>query len=86
MKNISHTPAPWNFVTAHKGLAVHPCHFYYEGEVTDTDIANARLIAAAPDLLLALIDAMYQHDHKHLTPDEHWYHKAKRAIDKAKGA
>ena len=51
----------------------------------ERNIANAYLIAAAPDLLLALIDAMYQHDHKHLTPDEHWYHKAKRAIDKTQG-
>lgn len=29
------------------GLAVHPCHFYFKGKVTDEDRANAAFIAEA---------------------------------------
>ena len=79
----AHTPGPW-IVNGDEVYSSHKSQIADCGGFSDSE-ANARLIAAAPDLLLALIDAMYQHDHKHLTHDEHWYHKAKCAIAKVKG-
>lgn len=55
-QTAQHTPSAWAVSETHtkgqlSGLAVHPCHFYFEGKVNDTARANAALIAAAPDLL-----------------------------------
>ena len=51
IKTAQHTNRPWNYTVAHKSVAVHPCHFYFEGNVDDSVLADAALIAAAPDLL-----------------------------------
>lgn len=57
--NTKHTPGLWTVSELyHKGeecsIAVHPCHFYYTGTIANLNKADAKLIAAAPDLLEAL--------------------------------
>lgn len=80
-----HTPGPWlyNDTTAQ----VHRLHGAAIAEVCNHDLsreANARLIAAAPDLLSALIDLLYQ---SKLSEDEGgWdFSQAEEAIAKATG-
>lgn len=65
---LSHTPGPWVVVNPHPGQyaivpAVHASRpetwtLAYVRDFQINDEANARLIAAAPDLLTAAIDAL----------------------------
>ena len=70
MSDAKHTPGPWKFeeLTAQDGdgyiltegdevVIVHHGGAYSKGLQRDEVLANARLIAAAPDLLEALEDA-----------------------------
>lgn len=64
---MTHTPGPWVVTPGDSVVAIHSedgkrvaatnTQTYYQ-KYTETDMANARLIAAAPDLLAALKDAM----------------------------
>jgi hypothetical protein len=56
-----HTPAPWKIDGAHstRVLLINDAKGYAIGEIVDTrNPANAKLIAAAPDLLEALLTAL----------------------------
>ena len=60
-----HTRGPWHaggymdqIVFNDKGFAVASCTVYHGKELAGTSAANARLIAAAPDLLAALEAAL----------------------------
>ena len=63
-----HTPAPWKIDAAHSSrvLLINDAKGYAVGEIVDTrNPANARLIAAAPDLLEALCTALpFVEDHE----------------------
>ena len=65
---MSHTPAPWKIDGAHstRVLLINDAKGYAIGEIVDTrNPANAKLIAAAPDLLEALLTALpYVEDHE----------------------
>jgi hypothetical protein len=62
-----HTPAPWKIDAAHSSrvLLLNDAKGYAIGEIVDTrNPDNARLIAAAPDLLEALCTALpFVEDH-----------------------
>jgi hypothetical protein len=88
-----HTPGPWTQVDC-LVVVLPPEHDYSTwianvsvgGERRDTQIANARLIAAAPDLLTSL-EAMVS---AHAIPstackERHVYEEACTAIAKARG-
>lgn len=63
-----HTPAPWKIDAAHSSrvLLLNDAKGYAIGEIVDTrNPDNARLIAAAPDLLEALCTALpFVEDHE----------------------
>lgn len=63
-----HTPAPWKIDAAHstRVLLLNDAKGYAVGEIVDTrNPANAKLIAAAPDLLEALCTALpFVEDHE----------------------
>jgi len=65
---MSHTPAPWKIDGAHstRVLLINDAKGHAIGEIVDTrNPANAKLIAAAPDLLEALLNALpYVEDHE----------------------
>jgi hypothetical protein len=65
---MSHTPAPWKIDGAHstRVLLINDAKGYAIGEIVDTrNPANAKLIAAAPDLLEALLTALpFVEDHE----------------------
>ncbi len=65
---MSHTPAPWKIDGAHstRVLLINDAKGYAIGEIVDTrNPANSKLIAAAPDLLEALLTALpYVEDHE----------------------
>ena len=65
---MSHTPAPWKIDGAHstRVLLINDAKGYAIGEIVDTrNPANAKLIAAAPDLLEALCTALpFVEDHE----------------------
>lgn len=107
MSNIKHTPAPWEHgnngliygqVTGDSDEAPIVCDVIEDstmqalGILSETEQANARLIAAAPELLAACIAAANQ---LALVDDEHFKSaaslvhgaipKARAAITKAKG-
>lgn len=96
-----HTPGPWavsggNIIQDVRGLDVAKVWMGPRGELNDT--ANARLIAAAPDLLAALdgyisaVDAYYRQTPSPETIAEKCvdlvliHERAVAAISKAKGA
>ena len=58
---IVHTPGPWE-VREHEGLfaIAHPTGWVLESNDEQQDRTDARLIAAAPDLLAALNDLLYE--------------------------
>lgn len=82
MKTSKHTKGPWKF----SGRQMHEDFYLVEEENGMWNIArvegeaNARLIAAAPDLLEAAEFAL-----NFLTVDKMAYNKLKEAINKAKG-
>lgn len=87
-----HTPGPW---AVHPGCAqvdaftptpVAVCRLLWPTDVRGEEEteANARLIAAAPDLLAAL-DGLLHEVGDYLTQDRQAYIDAVAAIDKAKG-
>jgi hypothetical protein len=94
MANAQHTPGPWAIGNAskrdfgavtHVGPFDHPCGICeVYGAVDDEPQANARLIAAAPDLLeaceavLAEVNEPYNFDHDSIA-------MCRNAIKKAKG-
>ena len=102
---IKHTPGPWKWVQLDFSGYYHELHDKSgtvicddgsaQGEYSaqiDVKGANARLIAAAPELLEALEDALIDFDnwaaHEDNHPHEHlvvWAEKARAAIAKAKG-
>jgi len=63
-----HTPAPWKIDAAHSSrvLLLNDAKGYAIGEIVDTrNPDNAKLIAAAPDLLEALCTALpFVEDHE----------------------
>lgn len=88
--STQHTPGPWVMfanslgvgVTAKGSADVARCNGFYEpNRKRDEEIANARLIAAAPDLLEALQYVMSAHGEQ-LTDA---FEQAQRAIAKATG-
>ncbi len=85
MTNTKHTPAPWVFEKGQVGnksdanLPILPVATIETYALSgDSAEANARLIAAAPELLEALELAVKN-------PDGQWYDVAQAAITKAKG-
>ena len=58
--NTKHTPAPWTVNPKaktnirHGNLTIANCSSTHDGSRAEEEIANAKLIAAAPDLLEAL--------------------------------
>lgn len=63
MKNLKHTPGPWKengfkVCTGDKTI----CRVDFDGGADAFDMANAKLIAAAPDLLEALQNLVNQID------------------------
>ena len=96
---VKHTPGPWAYRPSNSGhfIAGAGANSGYLAEVrhcrTNQDVkADARLIAAAPELLEALTDAVIDFDnwaaHEDNYPHEHlvvWAEKARAAIAKAKG-
>lgn len=87
--STKHTPGPWEAIgvtVLHNRTTVADCEPYNTTRSTDTCIANARLCAAAPDLLYALrgmIDVVNQDS----SARERVVAKrrARRAIAKAEG-
>lgn len=97
MSQSKHTPGPWEVMRDHPQTTdivyIRPSgHSHPEGEITilfgpidDEQRANAALIAAAPDLLAALIRLVQAHcGHSALVtdPEEAW-DKAEAAIAEA---
>ena len=97
----AHTPGPWVFEELRavhdgdgyvltEGSRVVVCHHggaYSMGLPREEVLANARLIATAPDLLAALVDlfAMVQGETPSLLEDHHMFGVVSAAITKAKG-
>lgn len=76
-----HSPGPWHLwesrdcqphrVFIRQGIGTYDVpHFGYINDVSAEALANARLIAAAPDLLSALQRLAFHADNKFLTPQE----------------
>ncbi len=51
MTNTKHTPGPWTYDAANTGSILHPYGVVQVGGESEEREANARLIAAAPELL-----------------------------------
>lgn len=90
-----HTPGPWVVCEAHKGFVISNDKNNYDIAVvrnigSQNNEANARLIAAAPELLNALLDFVETMDSlpkSDETSGRVWenYHKASAAVAKAFG-
>jgi len=79
-----HTPGPWRNVENRAvqigtSYFIHPCQ-HHSGPV-EIKPADANLIAAAPDLLVALEDVLNMVEE----PEGPYYHGARRALAKALG-
>jgi hypothetical protein len=89
-----HTPGPWRVAFGNR-LEIHgpkdeigwPKSIVYNaGLCTDEEAqANARLIAAAPELLAACIDALEVEETMAQCPDSELASRLRAAITKAKG-
>lgn len=93
-----HTPGPWNRIKGDRnvysasGTVCKTPAILGGGSAATNWEANARLIAAAPDLLEALEDALSDYDawmkDADVTPNESllaWTNKARAAIARARG-
>ncbi len=87
-----HTPGPWGCTTrkgswdwvVYRDSNIEICQLFHDGtDMNETGEANARLIAAAPDMLLAL-KALLE-DSKHLPTHMDVMKAARDAIGKAEG-
>ena len=64
MTQFKHTPAPWTVNPKaktnirHGNLTIANCSSTHDGSREEEEIANAKLIAAAPELLEALIECL----------------------------
>lgn len=83
-----HTPGPWDFFTDKPAYSVGPSHnhsvarvFNPPGGERDEIIANARLIAAAPDLLRLLKESVITVAETH-RPIEDWLNESRSIIRK----
>ena len=97
MPATPHTPGPWTansqrFIDDAHGLTIAHCPSYNGTHPTETQLANATLIAAAPDLLLALqiaantLETVYrERDPKNIAA-KCAAERARAAIAKAEGA
>jgi hypothetical protein len=95
MNTAQHTPGPWSFeelngileIIDETGLGTIAQLLTIESGISEEDIANARLISAAPDMLSALetiASRMSENaDGRELYGD--WIAIAEEAINKAKG-
>ena len=83
-----HTPAPWEATFFAKTHAVHAksgdCVAVCDSATAENE-ANARLIAAAPELLEALIELIPLIEVTFPKQQEVWLTQARAAIAKAKG-
>jgi len=90
-QDIRHTPAPWKVAKLgqhwnNPQLQHLAIHFGEDEEnVCDTvyEVADAYLIAAAPELLRSLLDAIAPFNGDDCPP--RWVSIARKAIDKARG-
>lgn len=87
---MKHTPAPWYFsnegvlrVRAKDDDEVVCSYAGYEN--CEREYANAKLIAAAPDLLEALQELVFLYEHDEGCRELTEYKRAKAAISKALG-
>ena len=79
MAEKKHEPGPWILGGASGRMITTPSGYYGDGFIADVDtLANAKLIAAAPDLLAACEIAMSS-----LLSTEKGYSECKMAIEKA---
>jgi len=98
MTQAKHTPGPWEAQINPRfdDIEVHSDHGVRLADVNDVNgltfaperpeaIANARLMAAAPDLLEALEVAIEWDSHDDMGWPALWLEKAETAIAKAKG-
>ena len=92
MSGVKHTPGPWTARRVHTGgfdifdeRGRDVVTVYGGGVETESREANARLIAAAPDLLEALSRAVHSYDG--VPPRHHpaWFDEARAAIARARG-
>ena len=98
-KTVNHTPGPWTVFKSpvRKALLIHAKDDLLVADLGDdetgTQEANARLIAAAPDLLAALSELVAEWDNDHadedhqsgITPETGGIILARMAIAKAEG-
>ena len=90
----AHTPGPWRFAKARTHIHIGgpvgdpSCGYVCRLQSREIDEANARLIAAAPDMLSALIEMQKLLVKTSLTQRDmdDLYHIAQDAIAKATGA
>ena len=89
--NTKHTPGPWRFVNGRQ-ICSEKCTIAKAWMMRNGEgVANARLIAAAPELLDSLIEVLdaavdWLDDSTGHKPDGiEWYENAKAAIAKATG-
>ena len=82
-----HTPGPWSLAEAAQTIPIKGANGKTVASVRygPTDLDDARLIAAAPDLLTALQDIMDRLSYR-LVPSEREKENARAAIAKARGA
>lgn len=96
--NLAHTPAPWSVEIDHRSNDPELIRAHVDGEMYDlasvlcdetgNAAANARLMAAAPNLLAALreiVAAVETGDVDGYSPSGDWFREAKAAIAKATG-
>lgn len=98
MSETKHTPGEWTVETvrtsvghAHRIQPISACIYVDHRAIGDIDdktmkaAANARLIAAAPDLYMALQDLLAAVDSP-ASDNEPWQHiNARKALEKARG-
>ena len=87
---MKHTPGPWNYDRSGYSLYVNSGRelvtaLSMDGKRLETSEANARLIAAAPDMLNALMDFVSYFGHDNDNGLDEMLTNARAAIAKATG-